>query len=156
MTASPSHPSHPSHPSDPGYPSYPGALDPELAAALAQVRDPDGRFGHRQHVHLAFLAARWHGTERAADVMCRWIGEIARQHGAPQQYHTTMTIAWARLVAYHVAGDPCVSDFGAFAALHPALLDKDLLARHYAGPTLRSDTARATWVPPDLAELPAR
>ncbi len=107
-------------------------------------------------MHLAFLAARRHGTERAADVMCDWIGRIARQHGASQKYHATMTIAWARLVAYHVAGDPSVSDFGAFAVLHPTLLDKDLLARHYAGPTLRSDAARAAWVPPDLAALPAR
>jgi hypothetical protein len=156
MTGRPSYPADPGHPGHPGHPSHPGVLDPELAAALAQVSGPDGRFGHRQHVHLAFLAARRHGTKRAPDVMCDWIGQIARQHGAPQKYHATMTIAWARLVAYHVGDDPSVSDFGAFAALHPALLDKDLLARHYAGPTLRSDAARAAWVPPDLAELPGR
>jgi hypothetical protein len=150
MTAHQNYPDHPSHP------SHLGAMDPGLAAALAEVTGRSGRFGHRQHVHLAFLAARQHGTDRAASVMCDWIGQVARQHGAPQKYHATMTMAWARLVAYHVAGDPAASDFSAFAALYPALLDKDLLARHYAGPTLQSDAARAAWVPPDLAELPAR
>jgi hypothetical protein len=147
---------HPSHPSRPGHPSRPSRLDPELAAALSAVTGPDGRFGHREHVHLAFLAARRHGSQRAPEVMCDWIGQIARHHGAPQKYHATMTIAWAMLVAYHVAGDPSVTDFGVFTALHPALLDKGLLARHYADPTLWSDAARAAWVAPDLAALPAR
>ncbi|MCZ0978806.1 hypothetical protein O1L60_04810 [Streptomyces diastatochromogenes] len=47
-------------------------------------------------------------------------------------------------------------DFAAFAAHHPDLLDKDLLARFYRPATLASDEARAAWVEPDLALLGLR
>jgi hypothetical protein len=58
------------------------------------------------------------------------------------------------IVAHHVEADPCGTDFAAFAARHPALLDKRLLSRHYASATLASPAARAGWVPPDLAAFP--
>jgi hypothetical protein len=73
----------------------------------------------------------------------------------PQKYHETITVAWARIVAHHVAADPAVCDFDAFVTRYPALLDKTLLARHYSGAALGSATARADWVAPDLVPLPA-
>jgi hypothetical protein len=129
-------------------------MNPDLAALLAEVTGPGTRFGHRQHVHLAFLAARRPGTASAEGLLCDWIRQIADCHGAAEKFHATITIAWAQVVAHHVAADPAVTDFDSFAARYPALLDKALLARHYTAATLGSDRARSGWVPPDLAPFP--
>jgi hypothetical protein len=47
-----------------------------------------------------------------------------------------------------------VGGFAAFAASHPALLDKRLLSRHYSARVLASAAARSGWVEPDLAAFP--
>jgi hypothetical protein len=117
-----------------------GELGPILAGITAGGSRP---FGHRAHLELAFVAARRHGEEGGATAMCGWIKQIAAAHGSPDRYHETMTIAWARLVAHHVAADPEVRDFGAFAARYPALLDKNLLGAHYSTAALGSAEARA-------------
>jgi hypothetical protein len=127
----------------------------ELAAIIAEITGGGQRFGHRQHIQLAFIAGRRHGAAAISDLMCEWIRQIAAAHGAPHKYHETMTVAWARLVAHHVAADPGVTDFGEFANRYPALLDKTLLGRHYTPSLLGSDAARAAWVAPDLRPFPA-
>ena len=126
----------------------------ELAGILAEITDGGQRFGHREHIQLAFIAGRRHGAGATADLMRAWIREIAAAHGAPDKYHETVTVAWARLVAHHVAADPEPHSFDAFVEQHPALLDKTLLTRHYSAPVLSSAAARADWVAPDLLALP--
>ena len=75
-------------------------MSSELASILAGICG-DGRFGHRQHINLAFVAAK-EGSDPAA-LMCDWIKQIAASHHAPHKYHETITIAWAKIVAHHVA-----------------------------------------------------
>ena len=128
----------------------------ELAGIMAEITDGGQRFGHRQHIQLAFIAGRRHGAAAVADLMRAWIKQIAAAHGAPDKYHETMTVAWARLVALHVAAEPEVADFDEFAGRHPALLDKTLLGRHYTPDVLGSAEARAAWVAPDLSPFPFR
>jgi hypothetical protein len=120
---------------------------------LAEVMAGAERFGHRQHIHLTWLAVRRYGTDAAVALVSDGIRRTARYAGAPQKYHATVSRAWVELVGHHVtAGD----DFDAFAERHPALLDKRLLARHYRSTTLASAEAKAGWVEPDLAPLPGR
>jgi len=106
-------------------------------------------FRHRQHVHLAFIAVRRYGPARAADEVSGWVRHLTAH--APQKYHATVTRAWTEIVARHMAADPSVTDFDAFAERYPALLDKRLLTRHYTARALASPQARAGWVEPDLA-----
>jgi hypothetical protein len=110
------------------------------------------RFGHRQHIHLTWLAVRRHGTVDAIALVSDGIRRTARYAGAPQKYHATVSRAWVELVGRHATdgGD----DFDAFADRHPQLLDKRLLARHYRSATLATAEARSGWVEPDLAPLP--
>ncbi|HEV2376958.1 MAG TPA: hypothetical protein VGS19_32940 [Streptosporangiaceae bacterium] len=126
----------------------------ELAEVLAEVVPTDGAFGHRQHVHLAFLATRRYGPARAPQVVAEWISRIAAYEHAPQKFHATVTRAWTEIVAHHMAADAPGTDFGTFAARHPALLDKRLLTRHYTSRTLASPAAKTGWVEPDLAPFP--
>jgi hypothetical protein len=130
------------------------AFPAELAGLLAEIVPPGGSFRHRQHIQLAYLTARRHGTAEAVTRIGDWIRHIAAYERAPQKYNATMTAAWTRLVGYHVAADPALSDFDDFAARYPALLDKRLLGRHYRSATLASAAARTGWVEPDLAPFP--
>ena len=126
----------------------------ELAAKLAEVVPRGGGFGHRQHVHLAYLTAREHGTREAVARISAWIQHIAAYERAPQKYNATMTRAWTEIVGHHVQAEPAAADFADFSARDPALLDKRLLSRHYSSATLASAAARTGWVKPDLAPFP--
>ena len=111
------------------------------------------RFGHRQHIHLTWLAVRRYGTAAAAELVSDGIRQTARYAGAPQKYNATVTRARVQLVGHHTAAAQ-TSDFDTFAAKHPALLDKRLLARFYRPATLAGAEARTRWVEPDLAPFP--
>jgi len=130
-----------------------GAMPAELTELLAEVVPPGGGFGHRQHVHLAYLAVRRHGAG-AADRMSAWLRHIAGYERAPQKFNATMTRAWTALVDHHLEADDDTADFAGFAARYPALLDKRLLARHYSPAALASTAARTGWREPDLLPFP--
>ena len=127
------------------------AIPAELAEILEEI-GADGAFRHRQHIHLAFIAARRYGTAQAPDKVSGWIRHLTVH--APQKFNVTVTRAWTEIVAHHVADDQSVTDFETFAERHPALLDKRLLARHYTSAALASPRARSGWVEPDLAAFP--
>ena len=139
------------HPHDP----HDAALPAELAAALAEIVPPGGAFRHREHIHLAYLAVRRHGADRAAGVVSGWIRHLAAYQRAPQKLNATVTRAWTEIVAHHMAAAPG-TDFASFADRHPTLLSKRLLARHYTARTLASPAARTGWAEPDLAPFPWR
>jgi len=125
------------------------SMPAELAEILDEIAPPGSGFRHRQHVHLAFITTRRYGTARAVSMISDWIRQLTAH--APQKFNATVTRAWTEIVGYHVAADPAVTDFSAFAERYPALLDKRLLIRHYSAAVLASPQARAGWVEPDLA-----
>lgn len=133
---------------------HPRDMPAELAGLLTEVTAAGGGFGHRQHVHLAYLAVRRYGSRAAVDRMSSWLRHITAYERAPQKYNATMTRAWTELVGHHADADPQARDFGEFAARHPALLDKRLLTRHYRAATLASPAARTGWQEPDLLPFP--
>lgn len=122
-------------------------------ALMAEVMAGAARFGHREHVHLTWLAVQRCGVAEAVGLVSDGIQRTARYAGAPQKYHATISRAWVELVGYHVA-ESGESDFGVFADHHPALLDKRLLTRFYRPATLASPRARTGWAEPDLAPFP--
>ena len=121
---------------------------------MREVMAGSARFGHRQHVHLTWLAVRRYSPATAITLVSDGIQQTARYAGAPQKYHATVSRAWVELVGHHVAADGPDADFDGFVARHPALLDKRLLTRHYRSSTLASQQARTGWVEPDLAPFP--
>jgi hypothetical protein len=116
---------------------------------LREVMAGAPRFGHREHVHVTWLAVRRAGVAAAIDLVSDGIRRTARYAGAPQKYHATMSRAWIELVALRMS--PADPDFEAFAAREPSVLDKRLLSRFYRSSTLASQEAREGWVEPDLA-----
>ncbi len=120
---------------------------------MAKVTASAGAFGHREHVHLTWLAVRRVGMPAAIALVSNGIQRTARYARAPQKYHLTVSRAWVELVAHHAA-EHDQPDFAAFAERNPALLDKRLLTRFYRSMTLAGPGARTTWVEPDLALFP--
>lgn len=121
---------------------------------MDRVRGDGGAFGHREHVHLAWLAVREYGTSGAIERIGAGIRRVAEYAGRPQKYNVTVTRAWIELVGHHAVTEPEIGDFNAFADRHPALLDKRLLSRFYRSATLASAPARHGWVEPDRAPFP--
>lgn len=122
---------------------------------MSEVMASAEHFGHRQHVHVTWLAVRRYGTTAATDLVSDGIRGVARYHGAPQKYNVTVSRAWVELVGHH-AEHSRAADFDAFADQNTALLDKKLLARFYRSSTLAGDAARTGWVEPDLQPFPWR
>jgi len=120
---------------------------------MDQVLAGAARFGHREHVHLTWLAVRAHGVAAATELVSDGIRRTARYAGAPQKYHATVSRAWVELVGIHVAEAPD-SGFEQFVRRNPALLDKRLLTRFYHPATLATPAARQGWVAPDRAPFP--
>jgi len=127
-----------------------GAQFDELFAQL----DTSAGFGHREHVHLTWLAIRRYGDAHAETLLCHGIRRAAEYANAPQKYHVTVSVAWVRLIAHHLT-DTTTADFAEFIESHPALLDKRLLLQYYRSSTLASVAARTQWVAPDVSPLPS-
>ncbi|QIS16392.1 hypothetical protein [Nocardia arthritidis] len=121
---------------------------------LAEVPATAERFGHREHVHLTWLAVRRFGLPAAIPLVSDGLRNTARYAGVPRKYNATVSRAWVLLVAHHLQQTP-VDDFDEFIDRNPGLLDKRLLMRFYLPSTLASAAARGGWVEPDLAPLPA-
>ena len=125
----------------------------DFEALLAEVMAPADRFGHRQHIHLTWLAVRRYGTAAAIALVNDGLQRTATYAGAPQKYHATVSRAWVELVGHHLESMEDGS-FDSFVHRYPALLDKRLLSRHYRSSTLATAEARTRWVAPDLRPLP--
>jgi len=127
--------------------------NPVFNGLVAEVMANAERFGHREQLHLTWLAIRHHGVPKGIDLVSEGIQRTARYQGVPQKYNTTVSRAWVELVGYHAA-ERGEDDFGNFATHHAALLDKRLLTRFYHPATLASQQARTGWVEPDLNPFP--
>jgi hypothetical protein len=125
-----------------------GFLEP-----LRDVLSSADRFGHREHVSLAWRYTALADRQTAERWMCQAIHHLASAHGMPEKYHETLTIAWTRIVGAHLRPEGRAS-FDEFITCHPALLNKGLPERHFSRELLWSDGARARWVEPDLQPLP--
>ena len=115
---------------------------------------PGERFGHREHVRLAWLYLRRHGLEVGSVRLRETIQRYATALGAAGKYHETVTWAWSVCVAHALRGAPADEPFPTFLERRPELLEGRLLARHYRRETLESERARRERVAPDLEPLP--
>jgi hypothetical protein len=121
---------------------------------LHQILESRGGFGHREHLELAWTYLRRYPTDEAAKVMVAAIQRIARQHGAEDKYHETITRAWLHFVAVHIQSWGAES-FEEFMDRNPDLLDRKLIEHFYSRELILTESARAAWVRPDLRPLPA-
>jgi hypothetical protein len=120
---------------------------------LDEILATRDRFGHREHLELAWRCLDRYELEDAHQAVAGALRHLAGLHGMPHRYHETLTAAWVHLVALHRADSPATS-FDAFLTGNPSLLDSHLLERHYSRELLAGDDARARWTAPDLRAFP--
>src|SRR5258707_6649865 len=77
---------------------------PSFDELMADVMAAAGRFGHREHVHLTWLAVRRFGMRAAVSLVSDGIQRTAPYAGGPQKYHATVSRGWVEVVSYHAAG----------------------------------------------------
>jgi hypothetical protein len=130
------------------------AADQEFLCRFERAEFVGHEFGHRQHVRMAWLYTRLYGPAEAEERATHGLLNLVRQHGVPQKYNDTLTRAWVRVVAHHLAQGAPTRDFDVFIAGFPALSRGDLMLRHYSAEVLWSDEARVGWVEPDITPLP--
>lgn len=98
---------------------YPLLNDEQFLEAVASGRIE--RFGHRDHLRLAFLAAREHAALGDVVERCRdGIRSVAAAKGAPDRYDETRTAAWAACVRHAASSMPRAS-FDEVLEAHPEL-----------------------------------
>ena len=132
---------------------YESERDDETFLALV-ARGRVVRFGHREHLRLAHLAARRSGSLDDVVARCRaGILAVAAARGAQARYHATITTAWAAVMLDAARALPG-ADLDAVLAARPDLLDPRHLERWYSPDLLGSEAARAHALAPDRAPLP--
>ena len=130
--------------------------DDEYLASFLEHRMPAKAFDHYGHVRVAWLLLRRHSIDDAVEQMCDGIATLAKQGGAPEKYHRTISEALMRLIAHGGATDSTLS-WEDFMRSNPKLLNdvRGLLAEYYSTDRLKSPEARTQFVLPDLQPLPA-
>ncbi|HWF35361.1 MAG TPA: hypothetical protein VG295_08305 [Solirubrobacteraceae bacterium] len=122
--------------------------------ALSEILEARGRFGHREHLELAWTLLSKCEIETAKSAMASSIRHVALIHGEAVRYHDTITRSWVHLVARHREHSDART-FDAFITDNAELMDRRLLSHHYSPEVLAGAHARASWTEPDLCPLPA-
>ena len=128
--------------------------DDDFLRAFLRGWPSDERFGHYEHLRLAWLVIDRHGPEVAAEIVGDGIRRLASSQGKAALYNETLTRFWVRLIA-HVQ-DALGPFDGIDAAIQaaPLLTDKHTPMKHWSRTTLFGPDARTAWIEPDLRPLP--
>lgn len=115
---------------------------------------PEKEWTHEAHVRVGWIAQMSASAEEAEarlrEGILRFNTEVL---GRRQQYHETVTMAFARIIRDRIREGEGWPDFIARSA---DILSRDdpILLRYYSGDRLFSDEARANFVAPDIQPLP--
>lgn len=122
----------------------------ELTRALERGDLGNESFHHASHLQVGWTYLSESGSiEEACRKMAATLRRFATAAGKPEKYHETITQFWIRLLAI-LRDSAAVYDLDAILKTNPRLLEKNLTLDYYSAETLWSDSARTTWVEPDL------
>jgi hypothetical protein len=112
-------------------------------------------FSHERHVTVALWYLRNATFEQAAQAMRAGLSRFINHNGVdPKKYHETMTLFWLRLTASEMKKlGPQLSLLDLTNAVVEKLANSKLQFDYYNRDFLMSDSARHSWVEPDLKQL---
>jgi len=133
--------------------------DRAFLEAFEAAAIPSSDWRHRDHIRMAFLYLRSEPFDTALARIRSGIRALNRanhvEEGLASGYHETMTVAWARLIASTLEVHGPRDDAAAFIEANPHLLATSLLRLYYSRERILTEEAKARFVEPDLAPLPA-
>jgi len=109
------------------------------------------KFGHRQHVQVAYEMLHKYGYPEACTKYANAINMIATNAGAPEKFNVTITFAFLSLIAERIHGTTKPYGFDEFLAQNEDLLLKNALSKWYSNDQLQSDFARTHFLLPNFA-----
>lgn len=119
---------------------------------------PPERFGHREHVRLAWLYLREDPLLRALARVCSALRRFATAAGRPDRYHETITWAYVFLINERMERTGRDAGWAEFALRNQDLLAQagpfGALGAYYREETLRSELARRVYLLPDRNQDP--
>jgi hypothetical protein len=132
--------------------------DDALWSAFATSSLRASEWTHEAHVRTAFLFTARYALDEAHLRMRAGIIRMNERHGLEETpsrgYFETLTRAWLALVDDARRRSRAASSRELLARC-PELLDRALPLRHFSRERLATARARAIWLEPDLAPLPA-
>lgn len=133
--------------------------DTELLQAFNSGTLPAAAWTHEAHLRVAFLYARMYPLDEAHLMFRIYLIRLNTFHGVPESkdrgYHDTLTRMWIAIIAAAIATEDAGIDSLAFLARHPEFQDRKLGLNYYSRDRLNSVAARARFLEPDVAALPA-
>jgi len=116
---------------------------------------PPEKFGHREHLRLAYVYLCDSSVAEASTRMRRALQAFLRANNVPaEKYHETLTGSWVQAVRHFMARGRNAASFEAFLKADDRLLDTRIMLSHYTQDRLFSDAARQRFVPPDRQPIP--
>ena len=128
--------------------------DDDFLRAFLRGWPTEERFGHYEHLRLAWLVIDRHGPDPAAAIVRDGLRRMAAAQGKAVLYNETMTRFWIRLIAHVRDAKQPLSSIDDAIDRAPFLTDKNLPLRHWSRTAMFGPEGRARWVEPDLAPLP--
>jgi hypothetical protein len=123
--------------------------DQEFYVQFENCTLPKEYFRHYGHLRICWINLSRHELDIAMPLITAGIKRYAASLGAAHIYHETLTRAWIYLV--HEARDNIVhATFEDFITHHQELMDKSLPYQYYSDTILNSETAKQTWIAPDI------
>jgi hypothetical protein len=98
--------------------------DEELVAGFETGLLPPERFGHREHLRLAWCYLRHFGREETERRLLAGLRAFAARAGKPDKFDAALTSAWVDVLAEASARPGSPATFDALIAARPDLLDR--------------------------------
>ncbi len=123
----------------------------ELLTQFEAFEVDPSKFGHRQHVQVAYEMLHKYGYLEASAKYANAINTIATHAGAPEKFNVTITFAFLSLIAERIHVTASWSSFEEFLEQNEDLLSKSALSKWYSSDQLQSDFARTHFLLPNKA-----
>jgi hypothetical protein len=133
----------------------------ELVARFGAAAIPRPEWTHEAHLRVGAWYVNHFGADEALARLRAGIRRLNESNGVANTptdgYHETVTAGYVRLLARFLTDCPAAMPFEerVVALLASPVAGKQALLRHWSRAVLMSPRARAEWVEPDRAPLPA-
>lgn len=129
--------------------------DLQFQQSFEEFKIAPADFDHAAHVRLAYIYLCNLPPEAAAKRMKGSLLAFLTHLGVgSSKFHETITRAWILAVRHFMeVSHPAASSLE-FIGANPRLLDSKIMLKHYSAEVLFSQSARASFVPPDRAAIP--
>jgi hypothetical protein len=126
-------------------------VDNEFEAQFSNCTLDASLFNHEAHIRLAWIHIIKYGVDQAISNVDAQLIKYVTSLGARDKYNKTVTVAAVKAV-YHFIQKSESNSFKVFIKEFPRLKTnfKDLLSQHYSIDIFNSDTAKASFLEPNL------